>query len=182
MDEHTPTMPAAQRACSECGKQVATGDLDRGRCMECAIADAERKIPVSSVEADHGDGAKKRYKTALFGALVVVFLVVAFIQVPKITPYINPSTGAPARQGVQRTNAGIDSCIENLGIAADQLDVDGQVDPALACPVSGGVYVQRTEGGVTVIECPSPAEHDLTSLWFDTSSGAAHAEQSGVSK
>lgn len=96
-------------------------------------------------------------------AICIVCLVIIAWRGPAFVQSMQPQH--PIRTGVYTTEGQCDACVANLWVFSAAM-ADGSSLPAedLTCPATGKPYVVEDSSDGTVVSCPNPEEHGLSSL------------------
>lgn len=151
--------------CTCCGACLALDES--GLCTTCAIdaaegaVEANRAAGVSTRVVSEADVRPARMRLV---RIVLMCVCVALIvwRIPAVVDATTPQP--PLRTGVYTTAGRCDTCVANLWTMSGALAGGTRADAALVCPATGAVYVVRAQDAATIVSCPNPGKHDLSSL------------------
>jgi hypothetical protein len=152
--------------CECCGANLSPDES--GLCTTCAIEAAEGAVEanrVTEVASVRAISEAEARPVRLRNAWIVLLCVCAALIVWRIPAVVDATTPQPPlRTGVYTTAGNCDECVANLWTMSVALADSKRAKPALVCPASGAVYVVQAQDAATVVSCPNPEKHDLSSL------------------
>lgn len=151
----------AGRTCSQCGAQLE--DDASNLCLACAVGAADAQVESAPSTPDAVERRLRGAPTSVLYGICLVCLAIIAWRGPAFVQSVQPQH--PIRTGVYTTAGQCDACVENLWVFSAAL-MDGSELPAqrLTCPATGEPYVVTESADGTVVSCPNPEEHSLSSL------------------
>lgn len=153
--------------CTTCGADLAPDES--GLCTTCSIELAEGAATASSAATvernakSTRDPAKRAARKRLIELFVIVVcLAVIAWRVPAFVEAVAPE--APVRIGPYTTSGSCDACVANLWEISTLLTAEKSIPASFMCPSMDVAYVVEKRGDVTVVSCPNPEKHGLSSL------------------
>lgn len=156
--------------CTMCGREMTDDDCSSAPlCSQCSLDAAERKLGEQRASSQAGQPdprvelrRRQAWRTGVVWTVGVLSAAVILFQLPAVFRAATPQRALYA--GTVKANSSAEACIANLWKASADMSEGRKPSPSLVCPASKQPYRVTTVDGVTVVACPTPQEHKLTSL------------------
>jgi len=157
--------------CVECNERVV-GVIPKYKegkplCRNCAFKfDSDDKTPAPGKQ----EGREKRKRqprgrniaNLIWGGVLLASLITFLALLPRLTSSF--AGDRPARIGTAEIDSVGDQCINNLWKISKILQETGLIEGGITCPASGKTYNVQVLQSDTVVSCPSPELHKVTSI------------------